>query len=290
MRILMATDGSVHASSAMLAASRLLRIDKADVDLLCVAPQPASAAKGVDSRLHGAYEQELSLPTRRILEEAERILRHSHITARGLWRSGSTAETILAAAKDYDLTVVGAYGNHDRKQPGLGPVSSQLLQASTGNLMIGRELLNEDNFRVLVAVDGSDASLRGVHMLRTLFDSTRMEVTLIHVMEMFWVADDTSSPEMSRYHQQLRRELRHTAHEILANAQRELELSGIPSTQITKEGDAALELCSEADNGYDLIIAGATGASDIRHALMGRVSLKVAWEAPCSVAVTRHGI
>jgi nucleotide-binding universal stress UspA family protein len=56
-----------------------------------------------------------------------------------------------------------------------------------------------------------------------------------------------------------------------------------------KEGDPALELCSEADQGgYDLVVAGATGASDVKHALLGSVSLKLAWDSPSSVAIFRQ--
>ena len=96
---------------------------------------------------------------------------------------------------------------------------------------------------------------------------------------------------MGDYPLQLQRELRRTADAIVSNAQRQLEQWSIASTEIIKDGDPALELCSEAERGsYDLVIAGATGATDVKHALLGSVSLKLAWDSPCSVAIIRRTI
>jgi CheY-like chemotaxis protein len=40
--------------------------------------------------------------------------------------------------------------------------------------------------------------------------------------------------------------------------------------------------------GYDLIILGATGATDAKLKMLGSVSAKVAWQASCSVAVVKY--
>jgi nucleotide-binding universal stress UspA family protein len=69
---------------------------------------------------------------------------------------------------------------------------------------------------------------------------------------------------------------------------RQVEKWNIPATTIVAEGDPALELVGYAEEGnYDLVVTGATGNSDVKHAVMGSVSLKVAWNAPCSVLVVR---
>jgi nucleotide-binding universal stress UspA family protein len=303
MKILMGTDGSVHASGAMLAASRLLRRTGIDVDVLCVAPelmirQTTAQVRG-GSPVHRSYEERLASSARRTLDDAQRILAHAHLKTHGLFVSGSPAEKLLALAPDYDLTVVGAYGNHDRKQPGLGAVSSRLLQLSTSNIMIGRELVNEDDFRILVALDSSEASFAALGVLGTLLDSTSLDVTLMHVVELPWAnmsmsdfcGDDTDMQELSEYQMQLERELRRTAEVTMTRAQRQLERLQIPSSPIIEDGEPALELCSHAEEGgYDLIIAGATGVSDVKHAVLGSVSLKLAWNAPCSVIIVRRTV
>ncbi len=305
MKVLMGTDGSVHASSAMLAASHLLRRTGIDVDIVCVAPELVLQHAGAEAMgasaipAHRSYKERLASPARRTLQDAQRILAHAHLKTHGLLEFGSPAERLLELAPNYDLMVVGAYGGHDRKQPGLGPVSGRLLQMSTANIMIGRELVNEGNFRVLAALDSSEAAFAALHTLGTLLEPSTLDVTLMHVIEMPWAdvttghlpGDDTDMAELSEYQLQLERELRRSADVAVSRGQRYLERLQIPSTTIIEEGDPALELCSHAEEGgYDLILAGATGVSDVKHALMGSVSLKLAWNAPCSVIIVRRPV
>ena len=295
MKVLMATDGSVHAATAMLTASKLLRIDKMDVDILCVGEDAVRV--GVASNVFLRYTKQSALSAQRTLDEAQRLLSQLHVKSRGLLEMGSPADKLIALSPDYDLTIVGAYGKHERKQPGLGPVASRLLQQGRGNIMVGRELVNERNFRVLVALDSSESSIAAMEMLRSLFDSASLEVTLMHVIEMSWVTassgtagdDESEAYELGGYQKQVERELRLTANVTIEKALRRLEQWGIPASSLIKEGDPALELCSEAEQGgYDLVIAGATGASDVKHALLGSVSLKLTWDSPCSIAIFRQ--
>jgi nucleotide-binding universal stress UspA family protein len=121
----------------------------------------------------------------------------------------------------------------------------------------------------------------------------------MHVVEMSWAApasvaaqdEEIDISDLSEYERQLGRELRQTANTVMENALQRLERWSIPASSIITEGDPALELCSEAERGgYDLVIAGAGGASDVKHALLGSVSLKLAWDAPTSVAIIRQTI
>lgn len=58
-------------------------------------------------------------------------------------------------------------------------------------------------------------------------------------------------------------------------------------TQI-EEGNPATAILGEAESGqYDLIVLGAADAMDTKHKMVGSVSAKVAWQAPCSVAVAK---
>lgn len=299
MRVLMATDGSVHASTAMLTMTRLLGGKRAEINVVCVGREPALSEVGIDARVQLQYEKQVTSQVQKTLKDAQGILSQLHVKTKGLVEFGSPADRLLSLLPDHDLTVVGAYGVHERKQPGLGPVASRLLQQGTGNLMIGRELVNEHNFRVLVALDSSDASLRALEALPSLFDPTSIEVTLMHVIEMAWVVppagvsqdDEIDISDLGEYQRQLGRELRQSANTVMDNALRRLEHWSIPTSPIIKEGDPALELCSEAEQGgYDLVVAGATGTSNVKHALLGSVSLKLAWDAPTSVAIIRKAV
>jgi hypothetical protein len=54
-------------------------------------------------------------------------------------------------------------------------------------VLVGRALRNEDGVRVLVAVDGSAASLHAVEVLRSLFDLRLAEICLMYVAETPWM-------------------------------------------------------------------------------------------------------
>src|SRR5262249_48686746 len=155
-------------------------------------------------------------PASRILEAAQRVLDRSHLRVNTMVKFGSAADQLVALAPDYDLTVVGAYGKHERKQPGLGPISGQVMQFAEANVMVGRELVNEDTHRVLVALDSSEASLKALHALGSFFDPSSLDVTLMHVIELpwahigfeNWAATDEEASELEDYQAQLEHELR----------------------------------------------------------------------------------
>ena len=55
------------------------------------------------------------------------------------------------------------------------------------------------------------------------------------------------------------------------------------------EGNPADAILGEAERGqYDLIVLGASGRRDLKHSMLGSVSSKLAWNAPCSVLVVRE--
>jgi nucleotide-binding universal stress UspA family protein len=163
-------------------------------------------------------------------------------------------------------------------------------------VLVGRELPNEGSYRVLVALDGSDASFIALAALSAWFDVSSMDVTLMHVVETPWARLRIQEPEeaivepteLEDYQRELERELRLDSETVIDRGLRQIEKWGVSATTIVEEGDPALELTSHAEAGnYDLIVAGATGGSDVKHALLGSVSLKLAWNAPCSVLVVR---
>ena len=213
------------------------------------------------------------------------------------FKFGSPADEILSLASDYDLVVVGAHGKYERKQPGLGPVSNRVVQSARTSVIVGRDLLNETNYRVLVALDGSDASFNALRGLNTYFDISSLDVTLMHVLETPWARLDQgswenheaeASAELPGYERELERELRRDAEAIIERGVLQLEEWRTSGATIMGEGDAALELTSNIEEGnYDLVAVGATGSSGMRHALLGSVSLKLAWNSPCSVIVVR---
>ncbi|HYL73750.1 MAG TPA: universal stress protein [Bryobacteraceae bacterium] len=292
MRVLLTSDGSKEATAALRAASRLLANTDRQMDVLYVAPEPRAPKSGKIAR--EALQHRLAEETRRVLEQAKQTLAEESVDALTLSGAGSPATVIMRQAQDYDVTVIGAKGLNDRTERGLGPVASRLVEHATGCVLVGREPPGDKGLRILVPVDGSAGSQHALDALNSFFDLESAEITLLHVLETLWLALDpeeeslgTGDPDATQS-DQLALEFRREAEQLLAEARARV-LEHHPGVTISiRDGNPANEILSEADQGdYDLVVVGAHEANDLKHRVLGSVSSKVAWNAPCSVLVVR---
>ena len=303
MRTLMATDGSRDASLGLQAASRLLRKADQRVGVVCVAPEfqlpsiRGGESSGKASRLKEKYERRLGRETDAIVQSALDMLQGEGTTAERLTEIGSPPEVIVRIGEKYDLTVIGAKGHADQTRLGLGPVASRVLELSRRPVLIGRELTADKGLRILVGVDGSEASHRALNSMTEFIELGGSEITLIHIMETPWIhlglEDEwVSYPEDnsgdSDPANQLQSEMRREAEVLIAEARKALARYDVSVETIIGEGNPGTEIVGQAESDdYDLIVIGATGVSDVKHNVLGRVSTKVAWAAPCSVLVVK---
>ncbi|MEW6127221.1 MAG: universal stress protein [Acidobacteriota bacterium] len=303
MKTLMATDGSKESTTALRTASRLIRQDGNEVDVLCVAPEfyplksKSRAASANQNKIRQHYQRRIAQETKAILDKAMTALLSRSIAAHTVSEIGSPADIIVRMADEYEVTVVGSKGKFTAANVGLGPVASRVVERAQGVVLVARELTTDENLRVLIAVDGSLASINALKVMREFFNLSGAEITLIHVKETPWIhlglerewfdyATDTfdkSDPEI-----QLEIEFQREAEAVLEEAQNRLDKLNYSVSTVIQEGNPATEILGEAENGdYDLIILGATGSVDAKHHMLGSVSAKVAWQAPCSVAIVR---
>jgi len=292
MRVLLATDGSKEATDGLRTASRLLTKVDRHVDVLYVASEPRAPKSGKIARQ--AYHHRAAAETRRVLEEARQILKEEGIDALTLSETGSPASVIMAQAEDYDVTVIGAKGRNERSDVGLGPVASRIVEHASGCVLVGREPPGDGQVRILVPVDGSAGSQHALDALSMLFDLESAEITLLHVLETLWLPSNPEEDSLGdtdtefRQTRQLLAELRREAEQLLAEARARVLEQHPGVTTAIREGIPGNEILSEADQGeYDLVVVGANEATDMKHSVLGSVSSKVAWNAPCSVLVVR---
>jgi len=292
MRVLLTHDGSNEAATAMRAASRLLSQEDRQVDVLFVASIPRAPKSGhIDRR---AYQHRMTEETKRVLHQAKQILAEEGVDAVTLCRSGSPANVLMQEAADYDITVIGAKGNNVTSEVGLGPVASRLVEHASGCVLVGREPPGDTGIRILVPIDASSGAENALNALNSFIDLESAEVTLLHVLETLWLPREDESEPLGesdpdfRQNNQLGLELRREAEELLTEARIRV-LPHHPGVTISiREGNPANEILSEADQGdYDLVVVGANNAADMKHSVLGSVSTKVAWNAPCSVLVVR---
>lgn len=288
MKVLMATDGSKHAGRALTTACRILSPQDREIDLLCVAP-------GVGPK-HDAHRAKVCRRAARIADDARAALAAEGISAKPVVQAGSPAQVLIAASLNYDVTVVGAESHNHRSQRGLGPVASRLAEHSNATVLIGRELASETGIKILAPVDGSEGSLRALDKLAAVVDLSSADVTLVHVVETPWLhaGDDQ---EWAGYEEekeeeidpqaQFEREFESEGDEILESARARLPVRTAVTTLIYR-GIPAEEILGETETSdYDLVVMGASGVMDLKHQLLGSVSSKVAWNAPCSVLLVR---
>ena len=299
MKTLMATDGSHEATTALRAATRLLRKSDNEIHVLCVAPEfYESGLQKNAERVRDDYKKRIAQETAIILERARETLLAEGVTAKTRAVTGSPAKVIVALADDYNVTVLGATSQYDTTRPGIGSVASRVVEHAPRIVLVCREPRGGNSLRILLCVDGSRASQQALTALTTYFNTESAEVTLMHVVETPWVnlgldrdwfdqGGETREQKSSEI--QLEEDLQGEANEIIEDATDQLTRHGLDVTTVIAEGNPATEVLGQAEQGeYDLIVLGASGANDMKHRMLGSVSAKVTGQAPCSVAVVKQ--
>ena len=172
-RILVPLDGSPLAEQILVQVARLLRREDATVTLLRVAHVPYSLAR---MDITGLLEEERAAATS-YLAETLRVLEKQGVRARSLLREGPPAEEILKAAAEEGSTLI-AISTHGRSGVArwlLGSVAEKVLRGAPVPVLLARSFqkgprgvplpsgAGELPFRrILVPVDGGDASLHAV--------------------------------------------------------------------------------------------------------------------------------
>ncbi len=298
MKTLMATDGSNEATAALRTATRLLRRRDNEVHILCVAPEfYEPGGRKEDKPVRAEYERRIAQETKRILERAHQTLLAEGVAAEIRAESGSPAEVIVHLANDYDVTVLGATSQYDTTRPGIGSVASRVVEHAPGIVLVCRENAGGSSPQILLCVDGSRASQAALNALTTYFNTESAGITLMHIVETPWVnlgldqdwfdrGGETRDQKSSEI--QLEEELQIEAKEIIDDAAEQLTRHGLDVTTVIAEGNPATEILGQAEQDeYDLIVLGASGATDMKHRMLGSVSAKVTGQTACSVAVVK---
>lgn len=304
MKIMIATDGSEQATTALKTAGRMLNRRDLQVDLVCVAPKLVLPQEKRGRKSEGLeevqkeYLDKIGQETDKILRQGQDLLAAEGVTADVRSLVGSPAPVIIGESVGYDLTIVGAHDKYQRTKPGLGKVASRVVAQASGAVLVAREFGYERALRVLIGADGSLASEHAINLMARQFKTESADITLMHVVETPWT-EIGLEPEWFDYPGKLFRrvdpgaainqEMRSDSEEIIEGSRRLLERHGLGSETMIAEGDPALEILSEAEKGdYDLIVLGASGETDFKHNMLGSVSTKIAQDAPCSVLIVKY--
>ena len=136
--------------------------------------------------------------------------------------------------------------------------------------------------KILVAVDGSDCSVRAAEYAADLAKLIDSEILLTHCHKSFPAI--LGEP----YFQNAINKILKKSNELLAPYKQILQDAGVAFIDRILEGPAAQAICEAADiEKIDLIVMGCRGRNDLEGLLLGSCTHRVLKTAPCPVLVIR---
>lgn len=138
--------------------------------------------------------------------------------------------------------------------------------------------------RILVAVDGSEHSLKAVRYACAMGPSLGAEVVLLHVVPMLVSA----TPYHDTISDQPFLSLQKVGEDILTRAKTIARDLGCEVIDLITQGDPAAKIIDIAkERDISIIIIGSRGLSGIKRLFVGSISDKVASHAHCPVMIVR---
>ena len=209
-------------------------------------------------------------------------------------QQGAVASVILKRAPTRDgLLVVGSQGLDALDRFLLGSVSTKLIQHAVCPVLVVKSEAAPLR-RMILAIDGSDASATGLEFVLTRFQPNRstgkgrhvpMHVTVIHVLTPLLLAPITIKSTIPWIKSS---ELKEANLKVIDQSVRKLSKAGFTAEPVYQLGNPAEEIMKVAAKQHaELIVMGAQGLGAIDRFLLGSVSTRVVQHATCAVLVVR---
>jgi nucleotide-binding universal stress UspA family protein len=275
-RILIPLDGSETAEAILPQVRRFLKCHAADILLLQVSP---SFAPDFHFAVPGQTGEVNAYVRKRTFE-----LINDGIPARALVRHGHPAEQILdaAAAEGATMIAMSTHGRSGFSRFVFGSVAEKVLRASPIPILVVRSFphaeisrgrLEELPFRrILVPLDGSEASSSVIPLVLSFARPLDAHVTLLHVEEA-----DPLAPHWP------------PAEEAVLRAEQSLKEACIPSVRDNRRGDPASEILRAAEErSTDVIVIGTHGRSGPSRWVFGSVTEKVLRASALPMIIARR--
>ena len=145
--------------------------------------------------------------------------------------------------------------------------------------------------RILVAIDGSEHSMKAVDAAADIATAVGAKLLLLAVVPSIATVAAELEPYARTEHllNELPRLLAAVQPPFLEPAAARARAKQVPEISLeTAAGDPATEILAAArDKGIDLIVVGSRGRGRLGGILLGSVSQKIVTHAPCSVLIVR---
>lgn len=218
--ILLATDGSPYAQTAMLYAQWLAERLKANLKILFVQDRrliegplrmsyqilPGGIPGGTPSTKYMEdLKAELQQMGDELLARMKAQLEPRIGEVKTINEAGIVDETILAHSRTSDLVVLGAKGQHSEfTRAMLGSTADRVIRRAVAPALVCPDYFKPIE-RAMLAYDQSDASNKALHIACDLAHALGIELTIINVVERGEVNESTQvlaeAAEMARSHE-----------------------------------------------------------------------------------------
>jgi nucleotide-binding universal stress UspA family protein len=287
MNVLVATDGSKYGRWALNWVAQLPLVEPAKVMALHVLDVAALRAPFLAQPVMAGNEQYIQEEIQRVearsaktLQETTRQLASLALTGTVRKEQGPVAPTILKRAPKRDgFLVVGSQGLDAFDRFMLGSVSTNLIHHATCPVLVVKGEAVPLR-RMILAIDGSDASAKALKFVLTKFQSDQptgksgrapIHVNVLHVLPMVMYPG-----------------LKEASKKLLEQSVQKLIKAGFTAEPLCYLGNPAEEIMKAASQQRaDLIVMGAQGLGAIARFLIGSVSTRVVQHANGSVLVVR---
>jgi len=203
----------------------------------------------------------------------------------------------IAREHTIDLIVIATRGNTGLKHLALGSTAERVVRYSHCPVLVLRGVDRKKTIRrnghtqaeakvdkILVPVDFSDCSIKGVDYAKALARRFGSKVVLVNsVAIQYWITND----EYTRYDLPLlTQQSEEVAREKMRELVQKLKGEGLEVTSSIEIGHAGQQICARAeDEGVDIIVTSTHGRTGMRHILLGSTAEYVVRHAPCPVLV-----
>ncbi len=285
--ILVATDGSEHACSAVRAAVSLAEATHAKLIALHVFDTTYPAAtelgawewavgQGAFARMVDAEKERVETATLPLLQPLQGNWEMHH-------EMGHPVQVTLGAAVHYnaDLLVAGSRGMNAWQAILVGSVADGLMHQSNRPVLIVRGS-DAPLQKILAAADGSAGAQRAVEIAAGLAAAAGSGLTALNVVQL---PHTPRTPPDDHTLYNYAEKMKHSVEQSLKTA---AEASQIAISVVQRQGNTAHEIVQYArDSNASLIVVGNRGLGPFRSLLVGSVSDSVAHHAHCSVLIAR---
>ena len=287
MNVLVATDGSKYGRWALNWVAKLPFVEPAKVMALHVLDVATLRVPFLAQPVMAGNEQyvqeeitRMGARSAKTLQDATQQLASLKLAGTVRKEQGPVASTILKRAPKRDgLLVVGSQGLDALDRFMLGSVSTNLIHHATCPVLVVKSE-SPPLRRMILAIDGSDASAKALKFVLTKFQSDQstskgrrvpIHVTVLHVLPVVMYPG-----------------LKEASKKLLEQSVQKLIKAGFTAEPLCYLGNPAEEIMKAASQQRaDLIVMGAQGLGAIARFLIGSVSTRVVQHANGSVLVVR---